>query len=162
MLTLSTIYLIRYHALMASTATSRSRGSAADEAWGLLHQLMMSQRRRFLAVAAELDLHPAQAGALIQMEPEAPLPMNELASMLHCDNSNVTGIVDRLEARGLVTRSPDAHDRRVKQVALTPLGVEVSRRMRSTMSSAPEAFKKLSAADQRALRDILARALRSV
>ena len=144
---------------MASTASARPLSSAADEAWGLLHKLMMGQRRRFLAVAAEFDLHPAQAGALMQMEPDAPLPMNELASMLHCDNSNVTGIVDRLEARGLVTRRPDARDRRVKQIALTPLGVEVSARMRATMSSAPEAFRKLSAADQRALRDILARAL---
>jgi DNA-binding MarR family transcriptional regulator len=120
---------------------------------------MMGQRRRFLAVAAEFDLHPAQAGALMQIEPDAPVPMHELATMLHCDNSNVTGIVDRLEAHQLVTRLPDAHDRRVKQVALTPLGVEVSRRMRSSMSSAPEAFRKLSAADQRTLRDILARAL---
>ncbi len=146
---------------MASVAPARSQRSPADEAWRLLHKLMMSQRRRFLAVAAELDLHPAQAGALLQMEPDAPLPMNELASRLHCDNSNVTGIVDRLEARGLVTRRPDEHDRRVKQVALTPLGVEVTRRMRSTMSNAPDAFRKLSAADQRALRDILARALES-
>ena len=73
----------------------------------------------------------------------------------------MTGIVDRLEARGLVARRPDEHDRRVKQVVLTPLGLEVTRRMRATMSSAPEAFSKLTAADQRALRDILARALGS-
>ena len=32
--------------------------------------------------------------------------MHELATMLACDNSNVTGIVDRLEARGLVARQP--------------------------------------------------------
>jgi MarR family transcriptional regulator, organic hydroperoxide resistance regulator len=144
---------------MAATATNAERRSPADEAWGLLHKLMLTQRRRFLAVAAELDLHPAQAGALLQMEPDAAIPMNELASMLHCDNSNVTGIVDRLEARGLVARRPHEHDRRVKQVALTPLGVALSRRMRSTMSSAPESFRKLPAADQRALLEILSRAL---
>jgi DNA-binding MarR family transcriptional regulator len=128
----------------------------------MLHQLMMSQRRRFLAVAAELDLHPAQAGALVQMEPDTPVPMHELATMLHCDNSNVTGIVDRLEARGLVARQPHEHDRRVKHVVLTPLGVEASRHVRAEMSSAPEAFRKLAVADQRALRDILRRALGSV
>ena len=144
---------------MATTASKRSRRSAADEAWGLLHQLMMSQRRRFLAVASELDLHPAQAGALVQMEPDSPVPMNELATLLHCDNSNVTGIVDRLEARGLVSRQPHEHDRRVKQVVLTPLGVQASQHIRATMSSAPEAFRKLAAADQRELRDILRRAL---
>jgi DNA-binding MarR family transcriptional regulator len=144
---------------MATVTPRRPRRSPADEAWGLLHTLMMGQRRRFVAVAAELDLHPAQAGALMQMTPDTPMPMNELATMLHCDNSNVTGIVDRLEVRGLVARQPHEHDRRVKQVVLTPLGVETREHVRATMSSAPEAFTKLPAADQRALRDILARAL---
>ena len=125
----------------------------------MLHKLMLSQRRRFLAVASELDLHPAQAGALVQMEPGTPMPMNELATMLHCDNSNVTGIVDRLEARGLVERRPHEHDRRVKQLVLTDAGAEAGRHIRATMSSAPEDFSRLPAADQRALRDILRRAL---
>lgn len=144
---------------MATTAPRGSRRTPADEAWGLLHQLMMGQRRRFLAAAAELELHPAQAGALLQMQPDTPVPMNELATLLHCDNSNVTGIVDRLEARGLVARRPHEHDRRVKHVVLTQLGVQASEQVRSTMASAPEAFNKLSASDQRALRDILRRAL---
>jgi MarR family transcriptional regulator, organic hydroperoxide resistance regulator len=144
---------------MAATRPRRPRRSPADEAWGLLHTLMINQRRRFLAVAAELDLHPAQAGALVQMEPDTPMPMNELATMLHCDNSNVTGIVDRLEARGLVARQPHEHDRRVRHVVLTARGVAASEHVRATMSRAPEAFNQLTAADQRALRDILRRAL---
>ena len=81
--------------------------------------------------------------------------------MLHCDNSNVTGIVDRLEARGLVARQPHEHDRRVKHVVLTPLGVSAASTCARRMSSAPEAFSKPPAADQRALRDILRRALAS-
>ena len=89
---------------MASAAQTRRRESPADQAWALLHRLMFSQRRRFLALAAELDLHPAQTGALIQMEPGTPVPMHELATLLHCDNSNVTGLIDRLEARGWVAR----------------------------------------------------------
>jgi len=150
-----------YIGWMSTVAPKRPRGSAADEAWALLHKLMLGQRRRFLAIAAELELHPAQAGALVQMTPDMPVPMNELASMLHCDNSNVTGIVDRLEARGLVARRPHEHDRRVKQVVLTALGAQANERIRATMSSAPDAFRKLPAADQRALRDILRRALGS-
>ena len=67
----------------------------------------------------------------------------------------------RVEARGLVARRPHAHDRRVKQVVLTPLGVEASEHVRATMSSAPEEFRKLPASDQRVLRDILRRALGS-
>jgi len=130
-----------------------------EEAWALLHQLMKGERHRFLAVASELDLHPAQAGALTQMEPDTPVPMNELATLLHCDNSNVTGIIDRLEARGLVERRPYRQDRRVKHIALTPLGVEQRARVRAHMTEAPEAFKGLGVTDQRMLRDILRRAV---
>jgi DNA-binding MarR family transcriptional regulator len=124
-----------------------------------MHQLMMGERRRFLAVASELDLHPAQTGALAQMEPDRPVPMSELAALLHCDNSNITGIIDRLEARGLVERRPYEQDRRVKHIILTPLGVEQRARVREQMAEAPEAFKRLSPADQRTLRDVLRRAV---
>ena len=144
---------------MTAVASKVSAGSPAKEAWGLLHRLMTVERRRFLAIAAELDLHPAQTGALMHMEVDRPVPMNELATLLHCDNSNVTGIVDRLEARGLVERRPYEQDRRVKHIALTPRGAELRERVRERMSDAPEAFKRLSRADQRALRDILARAI---
>ena len=48
--------------------------------------------------------------------------MGELAEHLYCDASNVTGIVDRLEGRGLVERKPDPNDRRVKRLVLTPQG----------------------------------------
>jgi DNA-binding MarR family transcriptional regulator len=144
---------------MARATHPREVESPADEAWGLLHNLMMSQRRRFLGVAAELDLHPAQTGALVQMNPDEPVSMHALATMLHCDNSNVTGIVDRLEARGLVERRPHEHDRRIKHVVLTPLGAELSERIRGSMHTAPDAFKRLSPSDQRTLRDILRRAL---
>jgi DNA-binding MarR family transcriptional regulator len=130
-----------------------------EEAWALLHRLMKGERHRFLAVASELDLHPAQAGALTQMEPDTPVPMSELATLLHCDNSNVTGIIDRLEARGLVERRPYQQDRRVKHIALTPLGVEQRARVRAHMTEAPAAFKRLTVADQHVLRDILRRAV---
>ena len=52
------------------------------------------------------------------------MPMGELASALSCDASNVTGLVDRLESRGLLQRSPSAEDRRVKVLSLTPLGAQ--------------------------------------
>ena len=142
-------------------ATAVHEKSPADEAWGILLQLLAAGRRRFLAVASEHDLHPAQAGALLQMEPGTPTPMHELATMLACDNSNVTGIVDRLEARGLVTRRPYAQDRRVKHVVLTPAGTDVRTRVRGHMAKVPEAIGRLSLTDQRLLRDVLRRAVES-
>jgi DNA-binding MarR family transcriptional regulator len=72
--------------------------------------------------AAGLGLTPAQAVTLFQLQQRGALPMRELASEQHCDPSNITGIADRLEARGLVERRPEPGDRRVKLLALTPEG----------------------------------------
>src|SRR2546423_13417244 len=50
-----------------------------------------------------------------------PKPMRFLAEHLKCEPSNITGLVDRMEARGLVTREPDPEDRRVKNITATDL-----------------------------------------
>jgi MarR family transcriptional regulator, organic hydroperoxide resistance regulator len=135
------------------------RASPAAEAWGLLHELFMSQKGRFIAIAQEFDLTPIQMGAVRNLDPERPVPMSQLAGTLHCDASNVTGIVDRLESRGLVERRSAHRDRRVKMLALTDEGARVREALVERMSKPPEALAALSTADQRALRDILRRAL---
>ena len=84
--------------------------------------------------------------------------MSELAAALKCDASNITGIADRLEARGLVERRP-ARDRRVKGLALTEKGMGLKEELYAAFSEPPEAIRRLSKADQRALRDILRRAV---
>src|SRR5215212_8170715 len=61
--------------------------------------------------AAGHALTGAQARLLSLLSLE-PLPMRKLAQKLKCEPSNVTGIVDRLESRGLVERRPDPADRR--------------------------------------------------
>jgi DNA-binding MarR family transcriptional regulator len=132
-------------------------GSPADDAWSLLRTLFGQQRRRFLIAASELDLHPAQAGALLQLD--SPLPMNELATLLACDNSNVTGLIDRLEARGLVTRQPSSEDRRVKHVVLTAGGQELRNQMLNRVGQAPHALEHLSIAEQRQLHGLLRKVL---
>ena len=122
----------------------------------LLRTLFGQQRRRFLIAASELDLHPAQAGALLQLA--TPLPMNELASLLACDNSNVTGLIDRLEARDLVTRQPSPYDRRVKHVVLTDAGRELRARMLDRVGQ-PAGFERLTPAEHRQLRDLMRKVL---
>jgi DNA-binding MarR family transcriptional regulator len=93
------------------------------------------------------------------LDPGRPVPMSELADALHCDNSNVTGIVDRLEDRGLVERRSATHDRRVKMLAVTPRGAEVRERLAERLEQAPAPLARLSPEDQRTLRDIMRRAL---
>ena len=142
-----------------SPTASEGATSPAEEAWALLRNLLFAERRRFFGAASEFDLHPAQAGALMQLDEESGLSMREIASHLACDSSNVTGIVDRLEARGLVTRRTSERDRRVRRIVPTPLGLEVRDAMRERMARAPAVIERLSAEDQRLLRDLLVRAL---
>jgi len=85
--------------------------------------------------------------------------MHELASLLACDSSNVTGLVDRLEARGLVARQPSPDDRRVKRVVLTPGGRELREQMLRRVGRPPEGLERLSVDEQRQLRDLLSRVL---
>ncbi len=76
------------------------------DAWQLLLDFFFSQRANLPPLAAELELSPAQCHVLHLIEPGRPIPMGELAETLSCDASNVTGLVDRLESRGLVRRRP--------------------------------------------------------
>ena len=141
----------------AQTVEPSTPNAVADEAWELLRTLLGHQRRRFLIAASELDLHPAQAGALLLMDPGTPRPMHELAALLACDNSNVTGIIDRLETRGLVSRQTYEQDRRVKHVMLTPLGEELRDELLARVGRTPAGLDRLSTDEQAQLRDLLRR-----
>jgi MarR family transcriptional regulator, organic hydroperoxide resistance regulator len=123
-----------------------------------MFELFVQQKPRHIAIAAEYDLSPMQAYALRLLEPGTPLPMSDLAEALHCDASNVTGIVDRLEARGLIARRGADHDRRVKMLVVTDEGAALRTRLNTQLSEPPPAIAALAVADQRALRDIMRRA----
>ncbi|MEU2059110.1 MarR family transcriptional regulator [Streptomyces sp. NPDC013455] len=108
--------------------------------------------------AGEHTLTGAQARLLSLLSLE-PLPMRKLAQKLKCEPSNVTGIVDRLESRGLVERRPDPADRRVKVAAATDEGRRVARDLREGLHFAREPLAGLSADERRSLRDLLRRML---
>jgi DNA-binding MarR family transcriptional regulator len=141
-------------------ASEVGRTDPGSEAWSLLHWLVVSNKQHMFAIAQEFDLAPQQMITL-RMLGAGPRKMSELANALFCDNSNVTGIVDRLEERGLVRREAAAGDRRVKLLVLTKEGermrVEITRRM----SEPPPPIASLTVADQKALRDILKKAIDS-
>ena len=89
---------------------------------------------------------------------DQPQTMGAMADLLHCDPSNVTGIVDTLEDRNLARRKPSQADRRVKVVELTAAGKKLRARASGEMLKPPAWIGGLSEADQRQLRDILKRA----
>jgi DNA-binding MarR family transcriptional regulator len=137
------------------------RTDPGSEAWSLMHWLMVTNKQRMFAVAHEFDLAPQQVIAL-RMLGAGPRKMSELAQALFCDNSNVTGIVDRLEERELVRRESAEGDRRVKLLVLTKEGEKLRVEITKRMAEPPPPIASLSEKDQRALRDILKRAVEEV
>ena len=150
---LSTIDVLYYDA-----AVGRGNPEAC-RAWELLTRLFFAQRGQLPSLAGELKLSPVQCHVLHLMEPEQSIPMGRLAETLACDASNVTGLVDRLESRGLIVRRASASDRRVKVIALTPTGTRLREQLHQRMAQPPDPFQRLSEADQRTLVRILERLL---
>ncbi|MGW8888922.1 MarR family winged helix-turn-helix transcriptional regulator [Streptomyces sp. NPDC055749] len=108
--------------------------------------------------AAAHSLTGAQARVLGLLSLE-PMPMRKVARTLRCEPSNITGIVDRLEARGLVERRPDPADRRVKLAAPTEKGIGTARQLRDALDFAREPLAELSEDERTVLRDLLRRML---
>lgn len=119
--------------------------TTADAAvvWGHLTALVDLRRCDGSDVARDLDLPPSQLAALRHLDPDEPQPMGSLACALACDKGNVTGIVDRLEKRGLVERRPGPTDRRVKVLALTIAGVRVRAEVERRLAAPPAGLTRL-------------------
>ncbi|BAJ32565.1 MULTISPECIES: MarR family transcriptional regulator [Kitasatospora] len=135
----------------SSTGTGAAAGTAPST-----HELMervaavgTAYFQDFAAAAARHGLNSSQAKAL--KEVLEPVPMRALAGRLGCDASNVTGIVDRLEALGYARREPAATDRRVKIAAITDQGRDVLDRIREDMTRARTAFDSLDPEQRTAL-----------
>ncbi len=122
--------------------------SAGGRAWQLVYDLLNASKPFMNTALAGFDV--------------TPMPMSELAEHLGCDASNVTSIVDRLESRGYVQRRPAA-DRRVKELSLTPDGVQLFIEIDAHMKkNPPPMIEQLPEADKRQLCEILQRAVDSV
>jgi DNA-binding MarR family transcriptional regulator len=124
----------------------------------LIGEVVARFHEDYESAAADHALTGAQARLLSLLCLE-PLPMRRLARQLKCEPSNVTGIVDRLEARGLVERRPDPGDRRVKVAAATAEGRKVARSLRESLRFAGEPLAGLSEVERVTLRDTLRRML---
>jgi DNA-binding MarR family transcriptional regulator len=129
-----------------------------SQAAELLFELFLSHKRRFHEVAKEFGFTPQQAATLLNLEPGRGMPMSALAELLVCDASNVTGIVDKLEARGFARREP-GEDRRVKVLNLTADGGTMRETLRARIMAPPAWLLGLSRDEQRALRELLERAV---
>lgn len=127
----------------------------ACRAWQLLVRFFFAQREHLPTAGGELDLSATQCHVLHLLEPGQAMPMGRLAQTLACHASNITGLVDRLEARGLIRRQASVDDRRVKVLELTPDGSRLRTQMLRRMTTCAGPLAKLSRQQQRALIRIL-------
>ncbi|MCX3059987.1 MarR family winged helix-turn-helix transcriptional regulator [Streptomyces beihaiensis] len=124
----------------------------------LIGEVVARYHQEYEEAAARHGLTGAQARVLGLLSLE-PLPMRQVAQRLKCEPSNVTGIVDRLEARGLVERLSSPGDRRVKTAAPTAEGRRVARALGDSLDFAREPLAGLSRDERLAFRGMLRRML---
>jgi DNA-binding MarR family transcriptional regulator len=117
--------------------------SAGDELWELLIEFSLSQRVWWTDVCDAVGLTPTQGLALRLLDPQMPMAMNALADNMVCDASNVTGLVDKLEARGLIERRAAENDRRVKILAVTEKGRELRKKLFAEAAKPPATIAAL-------------------
>jgi DNA-binding MarR family transcriptional regulator len=124
----------------------------------LIGTVVTRYHQEYESAAARYQLTGAQAKVLALLN-LGPLPMRQIARRLQCEPSNVTGIIDRLEAHGLAERRIDPGDRRVKLAAATPEGHDTAERLRDSLDFAREPLAGLSEQERTVLRDLLRRML---
>ena len=117
--------------------------------------VMQAIKQHVADLSVKFDLTLSQLDALKNLG--APCSQRELAQCLHFDASNVTDIVDRLEERGLVVRTIDTNDRRVRRLVLTPEGETVRQELFEQALAGAPPVTALSPAEQRSLCTLLAK-----
>jgi len=126
----------------------------AVRAWSAIRSLVLESHDRRGLVAERLGMSFIRAKALLKLA-GGPLTMRELGTALTIDAPYTTVVVDDLERRGLLVRSPHPDDRRVKLVTLTEAGRESACTAEQILNEPPPALRSLPAADLAELNRIL-------
>lgn len=162
-----------YQGIMTEKAILRSRGAEdaeeraeAEPNRGRLEALLGYFLRRadvftfqsFNAHLAEDRISPGQLGVLLMCEANSGINQTRLGKALGIDRSTLVAMIDLLEGRGLVARTPSAVDRRSHALKLTRQGEAFLKALQPRLQRhEAEIARNLSAAERRQLMDLLAR-----
>ncbi len=142
----------------AGTIGAMSPDTAQSPLALLISRFVSAYLQDFLTAAEGQGLTLTQAKLLLALnEPPAELPMRVLADRMACDPSNLTGVADRMESRGLVRRTVNPADRRVKYLVSTEAGRELSAQIRGAQVRAYKALAELAPEDEQLLQGLLER-----
>jgi DNA-binding MarR family transcriptional regulator len=132
----------------------------ADPVMFSLLEAAHALEQRLESALGEVGLSMAKYGVIAQLaESDEPLALSELATRQSCVRSNMTQLIDRLEADGLVRRVDDPADRRSVRAAITRLGEERAAAGQRAMKRVEDDFAASIPARDRA---VLARMLNGV
>jgi DNA-binding MarR family transcriptional regulator len=130
-----------------NASDSLLREVALERLWSLV--LILGQAMQ--SGLAERGLTVARAHLLWQLQQDGAVTQRALSRALRVTPRNVTGLIDGLEADGLVARAPHPTDRRATLVTLTPKGNEVAAAMRRDQDGAAQLlFRDVSSEDMAA------------
>ncbi len=121
--------------------------------FGLVAQL----KAHFQARAIEFGLTTQECEMLLMLKDCEPLTMRKVAEKKGMDPSNLTNLVSRMEARGLLTREATPGDRRAKSVTVTERGRRVARQLLERLIDGNPAAAGLDEDEVLALRGVLRR-----
>ena len=124
----------------------------ADHAWLVMMKTMRALRRFAAAGIEETGLGLSDFGVLEALLHKGPLPVNTIGPIVDLTPGSISIAVDRLVAKGLVSRVESAEDRRVRIVALTPRGKDlIASAFRKHSGQMKGVFSELSPEELRGL-----------
>jgi DNA-binding MarR family transcriptional regulator len=107
---------------MESKAMNHTAPHATRNIVWLIRRLMQAEEQYTKALEKTHHVTSAQLSCLLALYEKGPLPPSQIGRHIMVNSSTVTGIIDRLERKGLVERSRISQDRRVITVSLTGEG----------------------------------------
>jgi DNA-binding MarR family transcriptional regulator len=123
----------------------------------LIAQLARTVRRHFEATLGPVGFRQRHLVALSHLRDNGPTPQQVLAEILRMDASNLVGLLNELDDRGLIVRRRDPIDRRRHIVELSPHGEQVLKDVKRALKAIDdEVLGALSADDRETLHRILA------
>jgi DNA-binding MarR family transcriptional regulator len=135
------------------------RHELARDVWRSIVEAVLARREYMQVQATRCGLTLPQAHVLRVLGSGPPQTSTGLARVMACDASNITGLVDRLEARFLIERRSMRGDRRVKIINITARGSAVISRLNRTMLKPPSSFMRLAPKELSQLSSLLAQVL---
>lgn len=130
--------------------------------WVRFLRFHLLSSKKLEAELERLDLTLPQFYVLATIGYAGGLPFSEIGEKMMVTVSNLTGIVDRLEEKGLVYRDRDSKDRRVVRVALTEKGMKLHKSsIPMVEKSVSQIFSPLNKSQQKELASLLRKLIRA-